>query len=88
LKEISKDLKQGVDSEQAFLKHKDIFGFFTAYMLGLASKSGNMTEIYRATAKFLERKYEFKKGLRSALITPLVTVLECGCGMVCCLYFS
>jgi len=75
LQEISKDLKQGVDSEQAFLKHKDIFGYFTAYMLGLASKSGNMNEIYRATAKFLERKYEFKKGLRSALITPLVTVL-------------
>ena len=75
LKEISKDLKQGVDSEQAFLKHKDIFGYFTAYMLGLASKSGNMSEIYRATAKFLERKHEFKKSLRSALITPLVTVL-------------
>ena len=44
-------------------------------MLGLASKSGNMSEIYRATAKFLERKHEFKKSLRSALITPLVTVL-------------
>jgi len=75
LREISKDLKQGVDSEQAFLKHKDVFGHFTAYMLGLASKSGNMTEIYRATAKFLERKHEFKRSLRSALITPLVTVL-------------
>ena len=75
LQEISKDLKQGVDSEQAFLKHKDVFGHFTAYMLGLASKSGNMTEIYRATAKFLERKHEFKRSLRSALITPLVTVL-------------
>lgn len=75
LREISKDLKQGVDSEQAFLKHKNIFGNFTAYMLGLAAKSGNMTEIYRATAKFLERRHEFKKSLRSALITPLVTVL-------------
>ncbi|MGB5849184.1 MAG: type II secretion system F family protein [Ignavibacteriaceae bacterium] len=82
LQEISKDLKQGVDSEQAFLKHKDIFGFFTAYMLGLASKSGNMNEIYRATAKFLERKYEFKKGLRSALITPLVTVLVLNAAVV------
>ena len=82
LKEISKDLKQGVDSEQAFLKHKDIFGYFTAYMLGLASKSGNMTEIYRATAKFLERKYEFKKNLRSALITPLITVLVLNAAVV------
>jgi type IV pilus assembly protein PilC len=75
LREISKDLKQGVDSEQAFMKHKDVFGFFTAFMLGLASKSGNMTEVYRATAKFLERRHEFKRSLRSALITPLVTVL-------------
>ncbi len=57
------------------MKHKNIFGYFTAFMLGLASKSGNMAEIYRATAKFLERKHEFKKSLRSALITPLVTVL-------------
>ncbi|HEX9740867.1 MAG TPA: type II secretion system F family protein, partial [Ignavibacteriaceae bacterium] len=75
LKEISKDLKQGEDSEVAFMKHKDIFGYFTAFMLGLASKSGNMAEVYRATAKFLERKHEFKRSLRSALITPLVTVL-------------
>ncbi len=75
LKEISKDLKQGMDSEEAFMKHKRVFGNFAAYMLGLASKSGNMAEVYRATAKFLERRYEFKKSLRSALITPLVTVL-------------
>ena len=73
--DISTELKKGTDSEKAFLRHKDVLGKFTAYMLGLASKSGNMAEIYRATAKFLERKFEFKKSLRSALITPLFTVL-------------
>ncbi len=51
-----------------------MFGKFTAYMLGLASKSGNMAEIYKATAKFLERRQEFRKSLRSALITPAVTM--------------
>jgi type IV pilus assembly protein PilC len=74
LKEISNDLKKGADSEATFLKYQNIFGKFTAYMLGLASKSGNMAEIYIATAKFLERKQEFNKSLRSALITPLVTL--------------
>jgi type IV pilus assembly protein PilC len=74
LKEINSDLKKGADSEVTFLKYQSIFGKFTAYMLGLASKSGNMAEIYRATAKFLERRQEFKKNLRSALITPLVTI--------------
>jgi len=74
LKEISNDLRKGADSEATFLKYQNVFGKFTAYMLGLASKSGNMTEIYRATAKFLERRQEFKKSLRSALITPMVTL--------------
>jgi type IV pilus assembly protein PilC len=74
LKEINNELKKGADSQAVFLKYQDIFGKFTAYMLGLASKSGNMAEIYRATAKFLERQQEFKKNLRSALITPMVTV--------------
>lgn len=74
LKEINNDLKKGADSETTFLKYQVVFGKFTAYMLGLASKSGNMTEIYRATAKFLERRQEFRKNLRSALITPAVTL--------------
>src|SRR3989339_962485 len=74
LKEINNDLKKGADSEATFLKYQNIFGKFTAYMLGLASKSGNMSEIYKATAKFLERRQEFRKNMKSALISPLVTV--------------
>jgi type IV pilus assembly protein PilC len=74
LKEINNELKKGADSEATFLKYQHVFGKFTSYMLGLASKSGNMTEIYKATAKFLERRQEFRKNLRSALITPAVTV--------------
>jgi len=74
LKEVNNDLKKGADSEATFLKFQGIFGKFTAYMLGLASKSGNMAEIYKATAKFLERRQEFNKSLRSALITPAVTM--------------
>jgi type IV pilus assembly protein PilC len=74
LREINNELKKGADSEATFLKYQTVFGKFTAYMLGLAAKSGNMTEIYKATAKFLERQQEFKKSLRSALITPAVTL--------------
>ncbi len=84
LKEINNDLKKGADSETTFLKYQSVFGKFTAYMLGLASKSGNMTEIYKATAKFLERRQEFKKSLRSALITPMVTVFVL---ILACLFY-
>lgn len=74
LKEINNDLKKGADSEATFLRYQTVFGKFTAYMLGLASKSGNMAEIYKSTAKFLERRQEFRKNLKSALITPAVTL--------------
>ncbi len=74
LKQINNELKKGADSEATFLRYQSVFGKFTSYMLGLASKSGNMTEIYKATAKFLERRQEFKKNLKSALITPMVTL--------------
>ncbi|MCE1188557.1 MAG: type II secretion system F family protein [Ignavibacteria bacterium] len=74
LKDINNELKKGSDSQNVFLRYQGVFGKFTAYMLGLASKSGNMTEIYKATAKFLERQQEFRKNLRSALISPAITV--------------
>jgi len=74
LKQINNEMKKGADSQATFMRYQSVFGKFTAYMLGLASKSGNMTEIYKATAKFLERQLEFKKNLRSALITPIVTL--------------
>lgn len=75
IKEINTELKQGKDSERVFMKQEAVFGKFTAHMLGLASKSGNMAEIYDSTAKFLERQMQFKKDLKSALIMPVVTLI-------------
>jgi type IV pilus assembly protein PilC len=75
IRDINSDLKGGVEARQAFMKHQDKLGKFTAYMLGVASQSGNMSEIYEATAKFLERRDEFKKSIRSSMIMPAVTIL-------------
>jgi len=75
LREINNDLRQGKDSEEAFIKQEKVLGRFTARMLGLASKSGNMADIYESTAKFLERQAEFRKNMKSALIMPLFTLI-------------
>ncbi len=75
IRDLNADLKGGMDAQQAFLKHQHMLGKFTAYMLGIASRSGNMAEIYEATARFLERQNEFKKSVRSAMITPTITIL-------------
>ncbi|MBC8276663.1 MAG: type II secretion system F family protein [FCB group bacterium] len=74
IKEIINDLHHGKDSEEAFMRQEKYLGRFTARMLGLASKSGNMADIYESTATFLERNTEFKKSIKSALIMPLFTL--------------
>ncbi|MFB6272767.1 MAG: type II secretion system F family protein [Salinibacter sp.] len=75
IRDLNSDLKSGMDAEKAFNKHRDKLGKFTAYMLGIASKSGNMAEIYEATARFLERKDEFSSRVRSAMIMPAITTV-------------
>src|SRR5690606_19674945 len=75
IRDLNVDLKGGMEAQQAFMKHQHMIGKFTAYMLGIASRSGNMSEIYEATARFLERQNEFKKSVRSAMITPAITII-------------
>lgn len=75
IRDLNADLKAGVEASQAFMKHQHMLGKFTAYMLGIASQSGNMSEIYEATARFLERQNEFKKSVKSAMITPAITIV-------------
>ncbi len=75
LRDIILDLKNGMDSREAFMKQGKVFGEHTALMLGIASKSGDMTTIFKSVAQLVERQAEFKKGLTSALILPAVTSL-------------
>ncbi|MDZ4699569.1 MAG: type II secretion system F family protein [Rhodothermales bacterium] len=75
IRDLNTDLKGGMEAQQAFMKHQHSLGKFTAYMLGIASRSGNMAEIYDSTARFLERQDEFKKSVRSAMVTPAITMI-------------
>ncbi|MFH0991269.1 MAG: type II secretion system F family protein [bacterium] len=75
LKAIIKDLKEGLDSREAFLRQGKVIGYDTALMLGIASKSGDMKSIFESVARFVEREADFKKGLVSSMILPAVTGL-------------
>ncbi len=74
LKEIYQDLKDGKEGKEVFYKHQNILGKFPAYMLSIASTSGDMAGIYDNTAKFMERNLEFKKNIRQALAMPMIII--------------
>jgi type IV pilus assembly protein PilC len=73
LKAIILDLKEGVDSREAFLRQGKVMGHDTALMLGIASKSGDMRAIFESVARFVERQADFRRGLLSSMILPAVT---------------
>ena len=75
IRDLNSDLKSGMDARHAFMKHQHTLGKFASYMLGLAAVSGNMAEMFEATALYLERKDKFRKSVRSAMITPTITAL-------------
>jgi type IV pilus assembly protein PilC len=75
IRNIILDLKSGVDSRDAFLKQSKVFGEHVALMLGIASKSGEMTSIFKSVAALVERQTEFKKSLVSSLVMPAITSL-------------
>lgn len=75
LLQIESQLKQGQEGKEVFMRFTDVFGKFPAFMLGLATRSGNMTEIFEATNKFIERDMEIKKNIKKALISPMFAVV-------------
>ena len=75
LRKIESELKKGREGTEVFNQFADVFGRFPAYMLGLATKSGNMAEVYEATAKFMQRTADYKKSVKQATLTPALTVL-------------
>jgi type IV pilus assembly protein PilC len=75
LREIINDLRNGMDSREAFLRQTPAFGYHTALMLGIATKSGDMRSIFESVARLVERQADFKKGLASSLMLPGITAL-------------
>ncbi len=74
LQQIEQQLKKGNEGKEVFNRYVDVFGKFPAYMLGLATKSGNMADIFEATNKFIERDNEIQKNLKKALVSPMFAV--------------
>lgn len=75
LKSVESELKKGKEGTEVFSRYSGVFGRFPSYMLGLATKSGNMADVYDATSKFMQRTADYKKSLRQAFLTPIITLV-------------
>ena len=75
LEEIVWALREGKSGREAFGKHRDVLGRFPAHMFAIASTSDNLPEVFESAAKFIERRQDFQKNLKSALLMPMITLV-------------
>ena len=75
LQQIESQLKAGTEGREVFMRFTHIFGKFPAFMMGLATRSGNMADVFDATSKFIERDMEIRKNIKKAVISPMFAVL-------------
>ncbi len=75
LYQIESQLKAGAEGKDVFMSFDNVFGRFPAYMLGMATRSGDMASIFDSTANFIERDMEISKSVRKALLSPLITII-------------
>lgn len=75
LLQIESQLKAGAEGREVFMHFTHVFGKFPAFMLGLATRSGNMADVFEATSKFIERDLEIKKNIKKTLISPMFAIL-------------
>lgn len=75
IRDIMNDLRNGMDSREAFLRQAPVLGYHNALLLGIATKSGDVAAIFRSVAQLVERRAEFSKGLKSTLLMPAVTAV-------------
>ncbi len=83
--QIENQLKAGAEGREVFMRFTNVFGKFPAFMLGLATRSGNMADVFEATSKFIERDVEIQKNVKKALISPLVCCFgnSWSCDLLC-----
>ena len=72
IKELQRDMEQGLSFHETLEKHKDIFSELWINLVESGEASGNLAVVLDRLALYLERNAEFKRKLISALIYPMI----------------
>ncbi|HOU36556.1 MAG TPA: type II secretion system F family protein [Candidatus Omnitrophota bacterium] len=72
IKNLQKEMEQGLSFHEALEKHKDIFSELWINLVESGEASGNLAVVLDRLAMYLERNAEFRRKLISALIYPSI----------------
>jgi type II secretory pathway component PulF len=75
LKQMVDDLRAGSSFSEAFAKHPKIFNDFFVNMIAAGEASGQLIDVLRRIAHYLEREAEFRQKIIAALIYPCILIV-------------
>jgi type IV pilus assembly protein PilC len=85
--EIRQNIENGSSLEKAFGQHRNIFSDFFCGMLEAGESGGKLSESLEMSAKYLEKRMDMRRRVRSAFTYPTVVSVVCVAVVTCLIAF-
>ncbi len=85
--EIRQNIENGSSLEKAFGQHRNIFSDFFCGMLEAGESGGKLAESLEMSAKYLEKRMDMRRRIRSAFAYPAVVSVVCVVVVACLIAF-
>lgn len=88
IESLGYDIKQGVSFSRALSRHRDVFGDFFLSMAEVGENAGNLDKSLALAAQQMQRSYELKSKVVSAMIYPsIIVALLIAVGLILLTFF-
>lgn len=71
---VIEDIQQGISLSKAFAKHPDAFPLMYVRLIEVGEQTGNLEDVLRRLADFLEKEESLVRKIRGAMIYPAVII--------------
>ena len=75
LREVVEDVRQGSSISEALAKHEDVFPPIYHRMINVGERTGNLDQVLRQLASYMEKEESVKKEVRGAMMYPSIVLL-------------
>lgn len=75
LRQVVEDIRQGSSISAALAKHEEVFPPLYHQMINVGERTGNIDEVLRQLAAYMEKEETVKKDVRGAMTYPAIVLL-------------
>lgn len=85
--DVRRRVQAGSSLRAAFEQHQAVFSDFFLGMIDAGESSGELSQSFEVSARFLEKRLELRQKIRAAFVYPIVVGVVCSIVVTCLLVF-